>query len=95
MDLSHAKLSKRIQYMHLRQLQHLRKELKGVQTLGANNNYRLRRLKQQQNINYNNEYDRLMGELSQSNIPEQITAIQARHKVFKKAFNENLSNDII
>jgi hypothetical protein len=81
--------------MHLRQLQHLRKELKGVQTLGANNNYRLERLRQQQNINYKSKYYRLMGELSQSNIPEQITAIQARHRALKKAYNENFSNDII
>ena len=87
MNLSHAKLTKRIQYMHLRQLQHRRKQLKGMETLGANNNYRMRRLRQQPNINYKGKYDRLMGELSQSNIPEQVTAIQARHRVLKKVLH--------
>ena len=75
--------------MQLRLIQHLRKEMKGIESLGANNHYRLRRLRQQQNINYKNEYDRLLGELSQSNIPEQTAAIQARHKVLKKALIEN------
>ena len=81
--------------MQLRQIQHLRKEMKGIESLGANNHYRMRRLRHQQNMNYKNEYDRLLGELSQSNIPEQTAAIQARHKALKTLLLEHYSNDIL
>ena len=36
-----------------------------------------------------NEYERLMGELSQSNIPEQQAAMNARKDELKKRFNDN------
>ena len=64
--------------MQLRQIQHLRKEMNGIQSLGANNNYRLRRLRQQQNFNYKHEYARLLGELFQSNILKQAAAVEAK-----------------
>ena len=69
--------------------------MKGIESLETNNHYRVRRLRHQKNINYKNEYDRLMGELSQSNIPEQTAAIQARHKALKKLLVEDLFNDIL
>ena len=59
--------------------------MQAIETIGQSNNYRRRRLRDQNDINFKSEYDRITGELSQSNILEQITATQARHKVLKKA----------
>ena len=90
MNTGKPKLRKTLREMQLRQIQHLRKEMQNIESLGANSHYRMRRLRLQQNMNYKNEYDRLLGELSRSNIPEQTAAIQARHKALKKLLIEKL-----
>ena len=54
--------------MHLNQLNHLKKEMQGIETICDYASYRRRRAKQQKNMNIKNEYDRLIGELSQTNI---------------------------
>ena len=38
--------------MQLRHLDHIKKEINGIETIGAINNYRRRRVKQQNNMNY-------------------------------------------
>ena len=54
--------------MHLNQLNHLKKEMAGIEAISDYTSYRRRRAKQQKNMNIKNEYDRLIGELSQTNI---------------------------
>ena len=41
--------------------------MRAIQTLGDSKNYTSKRLREQNNINYTTEYDRLAGELSQTN----------------------------
>ena len=58
---------KAIKDKQLNQLNHLKHERKGITTIGDNDNdYRRRRLRGEDNINNTNEYDRLLGELSQT-----------------------------
>ena len=82
---SKTKLTKLIQQMHANQITHLKKHLIAVETIGQANDYRRRRLREQNNINYKNEYDRIVGELSQSNILVQTRhAFEQRKKIIKK-----------
>ena len=46
--------------------------MKGISTIGNTNHYRRRRLRVQNNIHYKNEYERLVGELSQANLPYDV-----------------------
>ena len=54
--------------MQLNQLNHLKKEMQGIEAVSDYKSYRRRRAKQQKNMNIKNEYARLMGELSHTNI---------------------------
>ena len=54
--------------MQLNQLNHLKKAMQGIVAISDYTSYRRRRAKQQKNMNYKNEYDRLIGELSQTTI---------------------------
>ena len=89
---SKTKLTKLIQQMHENQINHLKKHLNAVETIGQANDYRRRRLKEQNNINYKNEYDRIVGELSQSNIPVQTRhAFEQRKRMIKKSYDDSLT----
>ena len=57
---------------HLRQIQHLKKELEAIQTIKDFNLHRHKVLQLQKNKNYINEYQRILGELSQTNLPPDI-----------------------
>ena len=73
--------------MQLNQLNHLEKEMKGIQSISDYTSYRLRRAKQQKNINYKSEYDRLIGELSQTTItPGTRDLIERRKRDIKTAY---------
>ena len=54
--------------MQLNQLNHLKKALQGIEAISDYTSYKRRRAKQQKNMNIKNEYDRLIVELSQTNI---------------------------
>ena len=83
---SKTKLTKLIQQMHENQINH------SVETIGQANDYRRSRLKEQNNINYNNEYDRIVGELSQSNIPVRTRhAFEQRKRMIKQAYDDSLT----
>ncbi|MFM7990108.1 MAG: hypothetical protein ACKPKO_63415, partial [Candidatus Fonsibacter sp.] len=56
---SKTELAKYILQMHQNQINHVKKHLNAVETIGQANDYRRRRLRQQNNINYKNEYDRI------------------------------------
>ena len=67
-QVNKSKLAKLIKEMQLNQLNHLKKEMQGIEAISEYTSYRRRRAKQQKNMNIKNEYDRLIGELSQTNI---------------------------
>ena len=66
--------------IHLRQIQHLQKELDAIQTIKNYNLHRYRVLQQQRNKDYRNEYDRLIGELSKTNLRATV-----KHELRKRA----------
>ena len=76
--------------MNLIQLNHLKKELQGVEAISDYTSYRRRRAKQQNNINYKSEEDRLIGELSQTTItPGTSDRIERRKRDIKDAYQGN------
>lgn len=76
--------------LHLRQIQHLQKQLDAIETIKNYNLHRDRFLQQQKNKNYRNEYERLLGELSQNtNLP--ATTKKKLHKR-KAVLKEILDN---
>ena len=97
MTLSKANRIKLIKQMQINQLNHLKKEMDAIETIHRANDYRRRRLRDQNNINYKNEYDRITGELSQSNIPVQTRhRLEQRKKMIKEAYDASLTaKDII
>jgi hypothetical protein len=68
-----------------------------MSTIGKYNSYRRRRLSKQYNINYNSEYERLVGELTQTNLPYAVRhSIQQRNNVIKKAIQDSqIAKDIV
>ena len=97
MTLSKADRIKLVKQMQINQLNHLKKEMDAIETIDRANNYRRRRLRDQNNINYKNEYDRITGELSQSNIPVQTRhRLEQRKRMIKEAYDASLTaKDII
>ena len=54
------------------------------------NKYRRRRLEQDKNIIYNSEYDRVVGELSQTNVPYGVRhIIEERMQIIKNYYSES------
>ena len=66
--LTRPSLQKLIKEMQLNRLNHLKKEMQGIEAINDYTSYRRRRAKQQNNMNNKSEYDRLIGELSQTTI---------------------------
>ena len=58
--------------MNRRQLEHLKTEMEAINTCGAVNNYKRKRLGPQKRIYYKHEHDNITGEWLQSYMPEQI-----------------------
>ena len=58
--------------LHLRQIQHLKKELEAIQTIKDFNLHRYKVLQIQKNKKYINEYQTILGELSQTNLPPDL-----------------------
>ena len=57
--------------MQLNQLKRSdKKQTEGIQSIRDYTRYRLRRTKQHNNMNYKDEYDRLVGELSQTTVTQ-------------------------
>ena len=76
--------------MQLKQFNHIENEIKGIQSISDYTSYRLRRAKQQRHINYKSEYDRLVGELSQTTItPGTRDLIERRKRDIKTAYQGN------
>ena len=75
----------------------MRKEMKGIEAISDYTSYRRRRAKQQKNMNYKNEYDRLTGELSQTTITAGTRdRIERRKRDIKAAYQgSHPDNNII
>ena len=54
--------------MQLRHLDHIKKDMNGIEAIGEITNHRRRRVKQQNHMNYKSGYDRLLGDESQINV---------------------------
>ena len=67
-EVNKTKLAKLIKDMQLKQLNHLKKVMQGLKAISDYTSCRRRRAKQQNNMSIKHEYDRLIGELSQTNI---------------------------
>ena len=93
-----ASFCKNILYMrdlHLRQLQHLKKELKAIQTIKDFNLHRYKVLQLQKNKNYVNEYQRILGELSQTNLPPDVkTRLRGKRKELEKTYADIAKNNL-
>ena len=64
--------------------------MKGIQSISDYTNYRLRRAKQHKKINYKSEYDRLIGELSQTTItPGTRDLIERRKRNLNTAYQDS------
>ncbi len=61
---------KRIDLLHLNQLEHLQKQIDARNTKTSHIETRRKWLERQTNNNYRNEYDRILGELSQTRLPD-------------------------
>ena len=83
-----TKLAKLNKEMQLNPLNHLKKEMQGIEAISDYTSYRHRRAKQQNNINYRSEEDRLIGELSQTTITPGTRDKIERRKTDIKAANE-------
>ena len=82
-----TKLAKLIKEMQLNQLNHIKKAMKEIEAINDYTSYRRCKAKQQKNMNIKNEYDRLIGELSQTNIATRTRdRIERRKRDIKAAY---------
>ena len=97
MTLSKADRMKLVNQMQINQINHLKKNMGAVEPIGQANNYRRRRLRDQNNRNYKNEYDIIKGELSQSNTPVQTRhRLEQRKRMIKEAYDASITaKDVI
>ena len=73
--------------MQLRHLDHIKKQMTAIETIGEITNYRRRRMKQQNYISYNSKSDRPIGELSQ--IHSVRHKIEQRRLTIKQAYQDS------
>ena len=76
---------------------HLSKEMKGIEAIVDYTSYSRRRAKQQNNMNYKSEYDRLIGELSQTTVtPGTRDRIERRKRDIQAAYQgRQYTNNIL
>ena len=79
-------------FTNMRQLQlaHFKTEMNGDSNNWTEKIYAQKRLEQEKTTNYTNEYDRLVGELSQTNVPYLIRhTIEQRMKTVKQTYSDS------
>lgn len=87
-DMSKPFTRDKILNMHLRQLEHMARQIDARETKAKHAATRVQWLQRQKNANYRNEYDRVRGELSQSALPFQVKEkLQRREKELEKLFS--------
>ena len=83
--------------MQLNQLNHVKKEMQGIEAISDYTSYRRGRAKQASNMNYKSEYDRLIGELSQTTVtPGTRDRIERRKRDIQAAYQgRQYTNNIL
>ena len=76
------------QNKHMRQIEHAAKQVEARESKTKNNNMRRVWLQRQNNSNYRNEYDRMMGHLGHYKVPfKSISQLEARDERLRKLFS--------
>ena len=79
---------KKIENMHLRQLEHVGRQLEARETKSKHDLTRMQWLQRQSNANYRNEHDRIKGELSRPSVPFQTKErLQRRERELHDLFS--------
>ena len=87
MPVSRERMEK-YQQKHLRQIEHAAKQVEARESKTKNNNMRRVWLQRQNNSNYRNEYDRMIGHLSHYKVPyKSISQLEARDEKLRKLFS--------
>jgi len=75
----------RILRMHMRQLEHVNRQIEARDIKEKHTATRVNWLQRQKNANYRNEYDRVRGELGRNNVPnETIERLKSRESALRK-----------
>ena len=76
------------QNKHMRQIEHAAKQVEARESKTKNNNMRRVWMQRQNNSNYRNEYDRVVGELGHAKIPFQtMSQLEKRDDKLRKLFS--------
>jgi ribosomal protein L20 len=76
------------QNKHMRQIEHAAKQVEARESKTKNNNMRRVWLQRQNNSNYRNEYDRMLGHLGHYKVPYKIISqLEARDEKLRKLFS--------
>jgi ribosomal protein L20 len=87
MPVSRERMEK-YQNRHMRQVEHAAKQVEARESKTKNNHMRRVWMQRQNNSNYRNEYDRVVGELGRAKIPFQtISQLEARDERLRKLFS--------
>ena len=87
MPVSRERMEK-YQNRHMRQIEHAAKQVEARESKTKNNNMRRVWLQRQNNSNYRNEYDRMMGHLGHYKVPfKSISQLEARDERLRKLFS--------
>ena len=79
----------RVLNMHLRQLEHVARQIDARETKARHVTTRVKWLERQKSANYKNECDRIRGELSQSTLPfKSKVKLQNREKELERLFSK-------
>ena len=76
------------QNKHMRQIEHAAKQVEARESKTKNNNMRRVWLQRQNNSNYRNEYDRMLGHLGHYKVPyKSISQLEARDEKLRTLFS--------
>ena len=82
------KLLEKYQNRHFRRIEHAAKQVEARESKTKNNNMRRVWMQRQNNANYRNEYDRIMGHLGHAKIPFQtMSQLEQRDEKLRKIFS--------
>ena len=82
------KLLEKYQNRHMRQVEHAAKQVEARESKTKNNNMRRVWMQRQNNANYRNEYDRIVGDLGHNKIPfKTMSQLEERDEKLRKLFS--------
>ena len=87
MPVSRERMEK-YQNRHIRQVEHAAKQVAARESKTKNNHMRRVWMQRQNNSNYRNEYDRMLGHLGHYKVPyKSISQLEARDEKLRKLFS--------